>query len=241
MSEPGEEVWTPTQRQIARAERSKAVLRRYQVPTYHGPLFVDDDEEVSVRAGPETAKRVLVLWAVELRAEGMSQEEALGLIDRAGLSDAVSPSEKLFLQESDPNPEECSKLVWRLESIWVLLWALRHVKELDWPRGMCDVPQLVDILKPNETNPEFITTAQLRPVKEILDAQDLIMRIHWAIRDSLLNSQLVPENLDWSDESAELVPATMCHAVGVVEERHHALNWLTCFLGDQWDDVQTPT
>ena len=107
---------------------------------------------------------------------------------------------------------------------------------------MCDVPNLAGILKHQEANPEFITGAQLRPTAKILDADDLIMRIHWAIRDAHLNhGALIPEDLDWSRES-EMVPVTRCAAVGVVEQRHHTLNWLVNFADpEDWDSVDTPT
>src|SRR5262249_51393009 len=141
-----------------------------------------------------------------------------------------------------PDPEECRRLTWRLESIWVLLWALGHVDELDWPSGMCDVPRLVKLVNPHECDPAFITTARLRPISELLDAQDLIMRIHWAIRDAFLHrGGQIPTDLDWSVHR-DWVSVTMSPAVGVVEQRHHTLNWLVNFLDpEDWDHVDTPT
>jgi hypothetical protein len=47
--------WEPTDRQVERAERSKASLRRREVPMYPGPLYVADDDEVVLRGGPELA------------------------------------------------------------------------------------------------------------------------------------------------------------------------------------------
>lgn len=38
-----------------------------------------------------------------------------------------------------------------------------------------------------------------------------------------------------------MVPVTQSAAVGVVAERHHALNWLVRFMDADWDDVDTPT
>jgi len=56
-------------RQAQRAARSFEALRQRAVPVYSGPLFVADDDEVMVQPASEVARRVLVLWAVELRAE----------------------------------------------------------------------------------------------------------------------------------------------------------------------------
>jgi hypothetical protein len=240
---PSPETWEhANERQSARASRSLAELRIRQVPVYPGPLFVEDDNEVKLQSPQDVARRTLVLWAVELRAEGIPQDEALEVIDQLQLWDSVSPEERRFLLDDDPSPDECQRLVWRLESIWVLAWALGHIPELEWPKGMCDVGRLVEILEPNESNPEFIEGARLRSRSEILDAQDLIMRIHWAIRDAYLHhGGMVPEDLDWSRQDS-MIPVRACAAVGVVEERHRALNWIVNFLDPQdWDHVDTPT
>ncbi|MFK8110656.1 MAG: DUF4272 domain-containing protein [Rubripirellula sp.] len=240
---PDPETWEAAgERQAERAARSFAILKQHDVPAYDGPLFVADDDVAKIQSAEDVAKRVLVLWAVELRAEGVSQEEAIGLIEKLDLWDSVSPVEKLFLQNADPDPEESKELVWRLESIWVLLWSLGYIDELEWPSGMCDVKKLVAILKPLESDPAFITGAKLRDKAELLDAQDLTMRIHWAVRDSFLNAnQMVPKGLDWTNTES-LVPIGISPAVGVVEQRHYVLNWLVRYLEPKdWDSVDTPT
>jgi hypothetical protein len=177
-----------------------------------------------------------------LRADGVSRDETLGLIERHELWDAVSSSEKTFLVSASTDGDECRQLVWRLESIWVLLWALGQTDQLDWPSKQCDVSELVELLKNFMAEPGPLTASELRPISEILDAQDLILRIHWAIRDAFLNqASMIPEDLDWSGKS-EMVPLTHCGGVGVVEERHHALNWLANVMNStEWDGVDTPT
>ena len=59
----------------------------------------------------------------------------------------------------------------------------------------------------------------------ILDALDLHYRLDWAPTDARINTRAAPASLE----------------AGVVFERHHALNWLTCFGDADGDDVQTPT
>jgi hypothetical protein len=240
---PSPENWEyANERQRRRALRSFAELRKRSVPVYSGPLFVADDNEVKLQPADEVARRTMILWAVDLRAEGVPQSETLGLIEQVDLWKSVSPLEKIFLENKSPSPEECQRFVWRLESIWVLMWALGYIEKLDWPSGMCDVPKLAGLVSPHEADSTFITSARLRSASEVLDAQDLIMRIHWAIRDAYLNqSEMIPEGLDWSEDS-ENVPVTMSAAVGVVEQRHHTLNWLVKFLDpENWDNVDTPT
>jgi len=240
---PSPETWEyANNRQRERALRSFAELQKRSVPVYSGPLFVDDDNEVKVQPPYEVARRTMVLWAVELRAEGMPQAEALGIIEQLDLRKSLSPAEKDFLENENPSPDECRQLVWRLESIWVLMWALGHIDQLDWPSGMCDVPKLAGLVSPHEADPKFITSARLRPTAQILDAQDLIMRIHWAIRDAYLHRRgMLPVGLDWSQDD-DWVPVTLSAEVGVVEQRHHTLNWLVNFLdAENWDVVDTPT
>lgn len=240
---PSPETWEyANDRQRGRAHRSFAELRRRSVPVYSGPLFVDDDNEVKIQPPDEVARRTMVLWAVELRAEGVSQGETLGIIKQLDLWKSVSPSEKAFLENENPSPDECQRLVWRLESIWVLMWALGRIEQLDWPSGMCDVAKLAGLVSPHEADTEFIASAQLRPVAQILDAQDLIMRIHWAIRDAHLHQGgMLPVGLDWAQDD-DWIPVTLSAEVGVVEQRHHTLNWLVNFLDpENWDNVDTPT
>ncbi len=229
-----------TQRQ--RAVRSFAELKKRNVPVYDGPLFVGNDDEVKLQSAEDVARRALVLWAVELRAEGVSKEETIGLIEKLDLWESVSPNEEEFLKQDVHDAEQARQMVWRLESVWVLLWALGHVDDLGWPGQMCDVKQLVAIIEPQESNVDFIRNAKLRSKAEILDAQDLTMRIHWAIRDAYLHGAAqVPENLDWRG-SNKMIPLEMSPAVGVVEQRHYVLNWLVNFLDpENWDNVDTPT
>ena len=59
----------------------------------------------------------------------------------------------------------------------------------------------------------------------ILDALDLHYRLHWYVRQMKLDGQEPPPGLEG----------------GVIQERHHALNWLVRFEDRDWDDVDTPT
>lgn len=222
-------------RQKDRAERSFAKLRRRHVPVYGGPLLVDDDEEVTAQSPQDIARRTLVLWAVALKADGTQPGEAREIIENFDLWKYVSPNEK-------PSPEENQDLVWRFECLWVLMWSLGYIDDLNWPNEMCDVDKLTKLLIEHEGDPTFISAAKLSSTRELLDAQDLTMRIHWAIRNVYLQQGgMIPEELDWSG-GPEYVPVTLSAAALVVQERHHVLNWLVNFLGpESWDDVDTST
>jgi hypothetical protein len=234
----GEEV-QPTANQAARYERVLEQLARHKVPTLDSALHIEDDDEVRLREPQEVARRALVLSAVTLLADGGDRGQAVGLIEKFGLWPAVSPREKKFLKAKRTDPDEARQLLWRLEGLWVLVWALGDL-DLGWPSGMCDVPRLTEVVTGYEGRADFLTKAKLRPRAQILDAVQLTLLIHWAVRDALVHDRAVPADLDWSGK-AKMTSVRECPAVGVVAERHHALNWLRCFGDADWDDVDTPT
>ena len=53
----------------------------------------------------------------------------------------------------------------------------------------------------------------------------MIYDAHWKVRDAQINGRPVPE---------EIIP-------GLVQERHHAINWLMGYCGQEWDEVTTDT
>ncbi len=228
--------------QIQRAKRSFEELKKRHVPVYHGPLLVPDDDEAVVQSPQDVARRTIVLWAVELHGEGVPAEEVCEIVNELDLWKYVSPEEVRFLENEDPDAEECRKCVWRLECLWVLMWALRYIDELSWPGGMCDVDKLATLLSKYEDDPAFIEKAKLRPKSELLDAQDLTLRIHWAIRDAFFHQGgSLPEDLDWSG-NCEFIPVSVSAASLVVQERHYVLTWLVNSpLPSDWDNIDTGT
>jgi hypothetical protein len=226
--------------QLERHARVSATLKERQVPALSYALHVDDADHVTLRTPQEVARRALVLSAVTLRADGASRADAHGLIEDRQLWPAVSPEERVFLEASEVDPEQAQKLLWRLESVWVLLWALGDTDELGWPSQMCDVPRLVQLLERHESDPSFVEQARLRSKTDILDELQTTLLLHWAIRDAWVHRRSIPEDLDWSG-STPMVTAQQSPASGVIAERHHTLNWLVRFGDADWDDVDTPT
>lgn len=232
--------FAPSKLQLARLARTVEILDAKKIPRYQGPLYTDDDNEVTLRSPQETARRALVLWAVALRADGMPQAEALEMLDQWQLWPDVSPEEQSYIRDPDPDEDLTASYVWRLEAVWVLMWALGRIEDLGWAASMCDVPHLVNVMKPVEADPQFIETARLRSTSEILNAQDLTMRLHWTMRDAYLNQRLIHSDLDWSEGEPDVF-VIQSAAVGVIEQRHKTLNWLIRFGDGDWDNVDTPT
>jgi hypothetical protein len=236
---PEREPYRPTPAQEARYHRVLAELQRRKVPTLSGALFIDDDEETTLREPAEVARRLLVLSAVTYLADGGDRQKARDLIERSGLWPQVSLEERQLLEADEADPDLARKLLWRLEGLWVLAWALGEL-ELPWPSGFCDVPRLTATVMACESRADFIPSSTLRPKAEILDARQLTLLQHWAIRDAFIHQREIPADLDWTG-GGQMAPVRGCPTTGVIAERHHALNWLVHFGNADWDDVDTPT
>lgn len=207
---------------IERQERSCVALheRRIEVPVELPP--VPGEAEVRLRTRDEIVERCMALYATACRAApgGVSARKARGFL--TGFENALSPAETTFLEKWFPARQSRIQFAWRFESLWVLLWALQMTDELGEPTR----PRQVDEIGAAMALPsDRLFNAELRPTCEILDQLDFIYRCHWATTDARIKAERPSGGLD----------------PGVVVERHHALNWLTCHQNADWDDVSTDT
>jgi Domain of unknown function (DUF4272) len=184
--------------------------------------------ELTLRLAGEVARRALALLAVAVRAESLAQGEP---IPTAQLEERLAegmreltPVEREFLAKDSPERQDVVNFAWRYEALWVLQWALGLQAELPWPSAICDVPAVAATLLQRDGK-ALIAEARLRDAAEILDALDLHLRLHWAVREARRSKAAPDHQLE----------------AGVISERHHALNWLVRFDESPWDEVQTPT
>ena len=124
-----------------------------------------------------------------------------------------------------PSEEAIAKFGWRYEAAYLLEWALGLVDALPFPDAICDVPLTSRTLLQAGDLQGALHAAHMRPDSEILDALDQHYRLHWIVRQAQVQQQPAPAGLN----------------ADVLMERHHALNWLVRFEGNDWDDVDTPT
>lgn len=207
-----------------RKERSEGVLRAEGVPLNEHLPAIESESEVQRRSVDEIAYCALALLVVAANGEGVGKPLVDRLVKDYGLEGRFTPKEKAFLQATSPSERDRVQFTWRYEAAWVLLWALGYVDKLEKPVGICDVPRAVQIVQ-RRTAKQFVADAKLRSLSEILDQADRIYRYHWAIVEARVNGKAPP---------AELEP-------GVTLERHHALNWLVGYMGQEWDDIATDT
>ena len=207
-----------------RKSRSEALLKDRNVPINQHLPYIEDENEALKRGKEEVALRAMALLIVAAKAEGLEQEAVDKLIENYDLSSVLSPNERSFVEDPSPSQFDRTQFIWRYEGAWVLLWALSYVEDLAPPTSICDVPAAVTFLA-ERSREQFIADAKLRPISDLLDANDLIYRYHWAVVDARVNGLEIPSEIDSS----------------VVLERHYALNWLIGYMDQEWDDVSTDT
>ena len=151
------------------------------------------------------------------------REEVIKFLKEQALWNSVSNDEKdLFSKEL--SDREHINISWRSEAIWLLLWVIKKMQTIDLPNDEVSIPQILELLPDFMTDTkEFVQSASMRTVSEILDLSDLTYRLHWATRNSELN------NLEALDLNSS-----------IIQERHYAINWVTYYEED-WDDITTDT
>lgn len=142
------------------------------------------------------------------------------------MESCVSEEEKAFFESPKPTEQQIINATWRVEALSVLLWALQKIPSISNLRKLSDVKSIQDACSFYMRNTQdSLESAQLLSEDEIYDANELIYDAHWKVRHAQINGRPVPE---------EIIP-------GLVQEMHHAINWLMGYCGQEWDEVTTDT
>lgn len=199
--------------------------------------FVDQ-----IRTADEVARRCLVLHGVLAAGHDVPRDRIVTWLRRDGLWDSVSPEESaLFLSESTTQQQRIDA-TWRAEALFPLLWSLGLIPDLPSPQQLCDLQLVQRVLPPLfEPVAEFISSARLRSHSEIHSANEEIYQIHWRVRDARLRGEPAPAGKLPRMPHDDCNPQVESYHSGVIQERHHALNWLIGYCGQDWDDITTDT
>jgi len=209
--------------QLKRKERSELLLGEKGVKVNKNLPCVVSSEQAVIRDKAIIIERAYALLTIAARGEGVEKEQLNRVIQDKQIKEFTS-KETGILAKDDLTDNEKAYAIWRYESLTVLLWSLGFVDKLTFPTEICDVSKVVGmIIKPSRQ--DFEQAVQLRAKEEILEELDKIYRMHWACVDARLKGITPTGNINSS----------------VVYERHYALNWLTNYQNDAWDDVQTNT
>lgn len=212
-----------TEGQSKRKADSESFLRDNGIKINQNLPFVEDINDVEIRSLNAVIGRAYALLLIAAKGEGVEQEHLLKAINEKQINSLSPEEERVFKAEQLTNQEQ-AYATWRYESLYVLLWALGLMEDLKYPSDICDVPAVVSqIFTP--TREAFEASVKLRSKEEILDELDKTYRMNWACVDARIKGQQVGGNINPS----------------VIYERHYALNWLTNYLDQDWDDVQTNT
>ncbi|MGJ8644453.1 MAG: DUF4272 domain-containing protein [Luteolibacter sp.] len=209
---------------IDRRAQSVTILENRGVPYIDHLPVIEDSMTAKRRSKEVIAHRAIALAIVSVKGEGLEQETISSLVEKYEATPFLSEQEIDFVSNKNPDEHSRIQFVWRYECLWVMLWALGYVDELEYPDSICDVEKAESIIADRNTD-QLIADSQLRDLSEILDQADLIYRYHWAVVSARLEGNPPPASLD----------------KGVVMERHYALNWLIGYMDQEWDDISTDT
>ena len=205
-----------------RKDISIEILKSQGVPFIdHLPLRYETGE-VAPREKDEVIARSIcsfaaIMCACTIRDNGeLTDEDKQGAKDfldnRFGCIDKLTLTERRII-EGEASYDEAVNMGWKYESLWALLWAMGLVKELDFPKDICDCNFVMKTF-----GGDFSERVKMRGTDEILQALDLVYRYHWACVNARVNGT----------KSAGLDEE-------VVMERRGGLEWLCC-KGAENDD-----
>lgn len=206
--------------------RSEALLAEEGIAFRSALPSIESEEETSLRSAEEVGVRIVCLFCVGGAAEDVGNSFWREYLEEHGLLEHLTPEESSFVASEEPDERSRINASWRSEALLVLMWAAGLFEELPIPREQVDTGLIVDRFpEPDESPWPFIRGLTLRSKTEILDAADLIYRLHWEVRHAESHGKEPPGGLE----------------PGVVQERHHALNWLIRYEEEEWDFVSTDT
>jgi hypothetical protein len=117
-------------------------------------------------------------------------------------------------------------MTWRIEALVPLLWVLRKIDLMPSLVQQFDTTEAVKkLVFPPASAANFVATATLRSEGEIQSEYEKVYDAHWRVRDAQLFGKLPPSDVNAS----------------VVQERHHAFNWIIGYGNQTWDEVTTDT
>lgn len=183
----------------------------------------DNAPDLSVPDGRAIVRRLMCLFAVSSAGMAGNPANARNLVTRWKIAESLTREEAAFLASDIQIPSEQIQMSWRIEAMIPLMWAIGMFDEMPPPDDQFDAEYLAEYW--NTFSAETWAAVVVRPLDEILTQVYLIRDLHWSVRDAFLKGTAIPEGL----------------VAGVVQERHHALNWLAGSSGGDWDAVETDT
>ena len=132
-----------------------------------------------------------------------------------------------MFEEPQPSAQQLVDAGWRAEALFVLVWAIGLVDELPPANQQADTALFQELLPPfAEVSAEaIISQAKRRSDAELLEMADVILKLHWEARDAKYRLGRAATHVE----------------IEIIQERHHAINWVIGYDGVAWDDITTDT
>ena len=191
----------------------------FQVPPVHFPLIDTGD----VRSKKEIVERALVLNVVINMGYGMPAEHAREWLSSNGITSFTEGELELISGIENGDPYDENDVTIRVEALWVLVWILGFVDELDF-NSYCEdsLSKMLPDLRNSETSETFVSNSSIRSLNEIYQALDTVFCISWGLAEANLSGLESPGDLRQY----------------VYWERRRALEW---FRGGDWDNPDFST
>lgn len=206
-----------------RKDQTEIILKENNIPINLYLPLIEEEREAVIRTAADIAKRILILaYLYTTIHNDDDKQDIIAYLKTEKLWGHVSRREQALFNKETLSEKEARNLSWRVECIKVLLWSINKIDDLGLP--IDEASEIFNLIPGYiESSEEFVNGAVIRDTTEILDASDLIYRIHWAIKQARIDNTEIPNiNPD------------------VVQEWHQAINWIT-FYEDRWDDITTDT
>lgn len=209
--------------QLERKRISEAYLQEHGVAVNAHLPPVSDEASVVLRDKTELLERAYALTLIAAKGDGLEQPYLDKAKSNFGI-EGLSPLETLIYNKPTLDGHEKTYASWRYESLTTILWSLGLLESLPYPSRICDVEHIIGIVLQNSRE-NLAAMAAVRSKAEILQELDKIYRMDWACVDARIKNQPI---------TGDLQP-------DVVYERHYALNWITKYGDQSWDNVSTNT
>ena len=192
-------------------------------------LEIGGGERDTPRSLVEVIERTLALGAVVAVSFGAPSSELTVWLEESELQTALTGDEREFILSDRRTSEQQMNMSWQSERLTVLLWALGKIESLPEPAVPCNTSTLEALVPPygDQTLEEFRQTVRIRSEDELFDAANALQDLHSIARQRM-------RNVDYRPKVAAV-------DVEIVQERHHAINWLVGYCGQSWDEITTDT
>jgi hypothetical protein len=167
------------------------------------------------------------LWAVAGAAHLPDEDFFRSYMVKNKYTGWLSPLEKKFLLARKRDEKSRIHFSWQIESLYFLAWCAGLVKKIGVPKSESSVGAFMKLFpREGEDLFQLWSAIKLRKKADVLDWSDMLLRLHWAVRQAHIDGEPFPRAVN----------------PGAVQEWHRAVNWMSCYDGeDNWDMVGTDT